>query len=231
MEKTRMKSIAKRLTIALICVAAASLFQCRTASAQLPRPTYFSLENNNSHLCLSLPGPARLDYPDYGLQLTQEPCDGRQGEIWSQGDPTASGGINIQPYTLASDYYCCSLYVAGVQARVMQDATPVIMWSEDPTNYGVPGAVNNQGWALIQEQLTLPPDPNDPPCYLIANAGGEPTENGQQGLFVMGVAYASTAPGASIVIWDLLDDQDGPDLPNSDQFWCAIPPGPPNPLT
>lgn len=227
-----MKPISRCFSLALVLLSiVGGISLSSTASAQLPRPAYFSLENNNSHLCLSMSPYVTYDYPGDGLPLIQEPCDGRQGEIWYEGDPTASGGLGFQPYTLASDYYCCSLYVAGVQADVMQDATPVIMWSEDPTNYGVPGAANNQGWALVYSPLTVVPDPNDPPCYLIYNAGGLPVENGQTGIFVMGVAYASLDAGAPIVIWNLQDDQIGPDLPNSDQFWCAIPPGPPQPLT
>lgn len=226
-----MKLMTKCLGVALVC-AASCLFLCRTASAQLPRPAYFSLENNNSHLCLSMSPYVTYDYPGNGLQLIQEPCDGRQGEIFYQGDPTTDGGTGITSTTLASDYYCCSLYVVGVQGGVMRNSTSVIMWSEDPTKYGVPGAVNNQGWGLVQWNLNdpAPADPNDPPCYLIYNAGGVPVENGQAGDFVMGVDYGSTAVGAPVVIWNWADDPNYPYLANSDQYWCAITPGQPSPL-
>ncbi len=229
-----MKSVSRCFSLVLVLLSiAGGISLSRTACAQLPRPTYFSLENNNSHLCLSLPGAADQLYPGDGLQLTQMPCDGRQGEIWYQGAQTTNGGTGVASYTLASDYYCCSFLVAGVQAGVMQNGTPVITWSEDPTKYGVPGAVNNQGWGLVQWNLNYPApqDPDDPPCYLLYNAGGIPVVNGQQGVFVMGVYGGSTSPGAPVVIWNWGNDPNYPYLANSDQYWCAITPGPPNPLT
>lgn len=227
--EVRMKSIAVFLSAGLAC-AAGSLFLCRTASAQQITPTYFSLENFNSRLCLSLPGPANQLYPGDGLQLTQEPCDGRQGEIWYQGDRTSNGETGLLTYTLASDYYCCSLMVAGVQADVMQDGTSVITWSEDPTMSQFPLQPNNQGWGFYANPDF--PDygnPSAPPCFAVANAGRVPFGNSIPGLFVMGVLGGSLQPGAPIVIWSTLDEPGGPYYLNSDQYWCAISPGPPSP--
>lgn len=226
--EVRMKSIAVFLSAGLAC-AAGSLFLCRTASAQQITPTYFSLENLNSRFCLSLPGPANQLYPGDGLQLTQEPCDGRQGEIWYQGDHTwnSTNGDGEFISTLATDYYCCSLVVAGVQADVMQNGTSVITWSEDPINYNSTWS-NNQGWWFQNYTLFLN-SPQAPPCYYLVNTGALPSQNSTPGYFVMGVLGARLDAGAPVVIWTTLQQPDITYHPNPDQIWCAISPGPPSP--
>lgn len=200
--------------LALLLFVAGSLAATKTASAQQlgSQVNPFALQNYKSGLCLGVNGNSTS--PDAALIIW--PCNGGESQQWYQGNQTADGSIGGYPAFLLQNNSCnnprgCAALVAGVAGGNMTDGTQVITWSEDPTNFGIAGATDNQGWAMEPVLFN-----NGNECYQLVNAG---TRTGTP--FNLGVQNGSTAQASLAVIWQ---DQSTFNLSatNPDQIWCTV---------
>jgi hypothetical protein len=214
------KSMSKYLGLLLFAVG--SLTATTTASAQTQNgyntPTAnnfpYTFHNSQTGYCLGVKGGIASE----GTPLITWACDGSASQAFWLGDFTATGFLTYYAQTLVSMLQPCTYKsscwnVLGVLGGTDYQLAPVVVWPENPPNYGDPDTYNNQGWSKVYYSS----DGAGHACYTFQNAGG-PAPN-PDFPYVLGVADGSTAEGAPVVVWQ------NPSLydisPN--QVWCLYP--------
>ncbi len=158
----------------------------------------FIVYNFNSRLCLDVP-PSGAE----GSFGVQKDCNGSASQQWSSscvhGHCFSDGDGSLFSFLNNSGN---ALGVAGAKE---QDGTRLVAWHQT-------GEWNQAwGWRFVTND---PWAPNNR-CYQVIN-GASPSiqlNDPSKPTYVMGVLGGSTAPGASVVIWNNLN--------HADQIWCV----------